>query len=240
MQDAAVKQLTLLQLQPLRAAREAKWADFLAEAGQGAPPDEAPTAAELRCLLRQLWKLRWDNQRKDVFWRLVLDGRPTAARMDMQADKCVCGVRVPGRLHHYWQCPVAQAVVHALQREMPQLQQQLLPVHVWVARAPAGWVHRGVWRVVALSAVLAMDKGRKLLYKWKQQQPHQQILQTPQQQQQVAAAVAVATLWDMLADWVGLGLYPATWALEVPAGHPFVAPVAGTLQVRPPVAPVSQ
>jgi hypothetical protein len=239
-QAATVKQLALLQLGPLRAAREAKWAGFLADAGQGAPPGEAPTAAELQRLLRRLWKLRWDNQRKEVYWRLVLDGLPNATRFAHADETCGCGAAGPGRLHHYWQCPVAQAVVQAMQAEMPQLQQQLLPVHVWLARAPAGWLHRGVWRVVALSAVLAMEKGRQLLYKWQKQSPHQPCLQLSPQQLQLAAAVAVATLWDMVADWVGLGLYPATWALEMPVGHPFVAPVAGALQVRPPVAPVQQ
>jgi hypothetical protein len=191
--------------------------------------------------LRQLWKLRWDNRRKEVFWRLTVNGLPNAARMPGSAiQNCGCGADRPGRLHHYWQCPVAQAVVHALRCEMPQLQQQLLPVHVWMARTPAGWVHKGVWRVVALSAVLAMDKGRKLLYTWQREQPHQPVVHLTQQQLQVAAAVAVATLWDMVADWVGLGLYPATWPLQVPAGHPFVAPVAGALHVRSPVAPAAQ
>jgi hypothetical protein len=85
-----------------------------------------------------------------------------------------------------------------------------------------------------------MERGRKLLYKWQQERPHQPVMHLPQQQLQVAAAVAVATLWDMVADWVGLGLYPATWPLEVPAGHPFVTPMAGALQVRPPVAPAVQ
>ena len=59
----------------------------------------------------------------------------------------------------------------------------------------------------------------------------------PQQQQQqqrslyslpgptrmlVVNRVAVATLWDMLADFVGLGLAPVTWLAEVHTQHPFM------------------
>jgi hypothetical protein len=226
--------------------REARWATFLQLAGQGATPDQAPTVADLQLMLRKLWRLRWDNERKEVLWWLVLDGLPTTERMHQgeQGYVCECGAATPGRVHHYWECPVAQAVVHALQGELPQLQQPLLRVHVWVARAPLEQLHKGVWRVVALAALNAMDTGRKLLWKWHKHPPQQVGLQSEQQRVQVASAVAVASLWDMLTDFVELGQYHATWKLEVAAGHPFIQAVPGpgpggfpVLRVRSPVAP---
>jgi hypothetical protein len=91
-----------------------------------------------------------------------------------------------------------------------------------------------------------MDKGRKLLCKWRLAAQQQQAVgYTAEQQLQVASAVAVATLWDLLTEFVEVGLFPATWVLEVPANHPFVQSVADRgpgqfprLRVRPPVAPV--
>jgi hypothetical protein len=245
-QAATVKQLTLLQLGSVQHEREARWATFLQLAGQGAAPDQAPTVADLQLMLRKLWRVRWDNERKEVLWRLVLDGLPTAERMQQGAQgyACACGAASPGRVHHYWECPVAQAVVHALQGELPQLQQPLLRMHVWVARAPLEQLHKGVWRVVALAALNAMDTGRKLLWKWHKHPPQQLGLQSEQQRVQVASAVAVASLWDMVTDFVELGQYHATWKLEVAAGHPFIQAVPGpgpggfpVLRVRPPVAP---
>jgi hypothetical protein len=247
-QAATVKQLTQLQLGPVQRAREDRWGTFLEKAGEGAPPGQAPTVADLQLLLRKLWRLRWDNERKEVLWRLVLDGLPTTERMPGASQQepytCACGVARPGRVHHFWECPVAQAVVHALQGELPQLQQPLLRMHVWVARAPLDQLHKGVWRVVALAALNAMDTGRKLLFKWHKHPPQQPGLQTQEQQVQVASAVAVASLWDLLTDFVELGLYHVTWKVEVAAGHPFIQAVPGpgpggfpVLRVRPPVAP---
>ena len=71
-------------------------------------------------------------------------------------------------LHHFWGCPVAQAVVGVLQQHLAgwfsdALQPQhvlcmVCPVAVGVVGAPA--LHKGVRRVVCLAAISAMDEGR--------------------------------------------------------------------------------
>ena len=85
---------------------------------------------------------------------------------------CVCGPvaggQPPCRRHHFWDCPVAQAVVGVLQQQLAgwfsdALQPQhvlcmVCPVVVGVAGAPA--LHKGVWRVVCLAAINTMDEGR--------------------------------------------------------------------------------
>jgi hypothetical protein len=72
--------------------------------------------SELFKLFKRLWRLPWDNQRKELFWRLSLDGLPTAARMHLLGEPCACGALAPCRRHHFWDCAVAQAVLTELHR----------------------------------------------------------------------------------------------------------------------------
>ncbi len=71
----------------------------------------------------------------------------------------------PGRGHHFWQRPVAAAVRQELQRHLPGTAAapfkvgKLPQAAVWLARTPQG-LHVGVWRVLCLAALLAMDSVR--------------------------------------------------------------------------------
>lgn len=82
----------------------------------------------------------------------------------------MCGVACPGRVHHYWDCPVAVAVMESVLSELPAAwctrpvgRPPLTMRHVWLMQRPAGpkKLHCGVWRVVCLAALNAMDVGRK-------------------------------------------------------------------------------
>lgn len=155
------------------------------------PPALQPAAApppaalpELQAALRRLWRLPWENGRKEAFWRLVYDAHPTAARLHRDAP-CACGAADtrPGRHHHFWSCPVATAVVADIQAALAQRTPAappapLAPASVWLARAPPG-VHAGVWGVVCLAAVEAMDVGRRRAWaaQQRQQQPWQRLQQ---------------------------------------------------------------
>ena len=236
-----VRQATRAQLGPLLAARGEKQVAFLQEAYAGAAPSPAQLdAASLYPVFQQLWSLPWENSRKEVYWRLTLDGLPTAARMHQgEGEPCNCGTRLPGRPHHFWECPVAQAVVGELQRVIGPQAPQLSRAQVWLLQAPQG-IHGGVWGVVCLAAIIAMEKGRKLLTKWRlaggqaggaqqgarrgagQQRPPPPLAQ----RLPAASRLAVATIWDCLQDFVGLGLAPAPWVAEVAADHPFLHSVA--------------
>jgi hypothetical protein len=119
---------------------------------------------------RKLWKLRWDNHFKEVYWRVVLNGVPTAARMPSVQRACLCGVCLPGCDHHYWHCPIAQAVVHTIVDNLPAAWCARTPgispltmQHVWLMQPPRGAkpVLTCVWRVVCLAAFNAMDVGRR-------------------------------------------------------------------------------
>jgi hypothetical protein len=224
-----VRQATSLQMQPFATARQVKHDAFLAEAHDpGVQIQHGVLFSMRRCLhalFHQLWQLKWDNARKELFWRLVLDGLPTSARMHMLGQTCACGILAPGRLHHYWECPVAQAVVHTIDTQLPQ-HHHVRRINVWLAKVPAGSdLHAGIWMVVCQAALGAMDKGRKTLSRLDlAARPGQSALirVLPLDVRiLIASKVAVATFWDLLQDFVGLGNCPEGW-LMVGQDHPFL------------------
>ncbi|KAF8062620.1 hypothetical protein HT031_003949 [Scenedesmus sp. PABB004] len=140
-------------------------------------PRELALTASVRVALRKLWRLRWDNAVKEVYWRLALDGLASAERVSRPEAVCLCGVACPGRAHHYWECPIAQAVVRAMLDSLPAEwcappadgAPRLHHEHVWLMFAPppaarragARRLHSGVWRVVCMVALAAMNTGRR-------------------------------------------------------------------------------
>ena len=179
----AVKHGTQLQLSQPGALHDQRRSKLLACATeahrQGLPGAAAAAACEasaasIALAQRKLWRLQWDNEFKEVYWRFVLNGLPTYARMGSLASQhCLCGEPGPGRLHHYWECPLAAAVVSAVEAHLPQpanlppgTRALLRPWHVWCMEPPRcrPRVHGGVWRVVCLAALNAMDYGRRKVY----------------------------------------------------------------------------
>jgi hypothetical protein len=148
-----VKAATALQLGPLLAERREKHGVFV-KAALGVPSvlhnaaEEAAVTGGVKCMataLRRLWKLRWDNKFKEIYWRLVLDGLPTAQRMHMAGNKCMCGSVCPGCVHHFWECPVAKAVIDSLLSALPATwctrpagRQPLSIQRVWLMQRPSG------------------------------------------------------------------------------------------------------
>ena len=139
--------------------------------------DEAVRVSHLQHLRRTfgwLWKLPWENTNKEIFWRLAVNGVAGAGGHDIcPRGQCPCGYamsaeeRRPGqgcllRQHYFWDCPVAVAVREQLAAALPAAQSQH---HLWIMHLPAGASHQGVWRVVCLAALLAMEHGRKALWR---------------------------------------------------------------------------
>jgi len=193
----------------------------------------------LRWILRWiLWGIPWDNYRKEFFWRFSLDGIPTAARMHLVGASCACGVVAPDRAHHYWDCPIAVAVLAELKRNLPAYAATSFHrLHVWLARVPVCTpaLHKQVWLVVCQAALLAMDKGRRVFTAIQLgcNQPPSASASLPSDLQLVIAQrVAVATFWDMLADFAGLHLYPVEWLVHVSAHHPFLGVMQDTAGSR--------
>jgi hypothetical protein len=195
------------------------------------PVGHVTTADFMLPIFRKLWALPWDNNRKEVYWRLTLDALPTAARMHQQGEACNCGVRTPGRAHHFWDCPVAVAVRSEIERGLNHGggQYSLDRHHVWLCVPPGRpGLHEGVWQVVCLAAILAMDKGRKLLTKWRMEGDlgahHNGPRPPPPLPQRIPAAsrVATTTFWDYVQDFICLGMAPATWVADITNTHPYI------------------
>ena len=134
--------------------------------------------------------------------------------MHVLGEPCaVCDHLAPDRGHHYWECPVAQAVAHsrAAQGFGRFGGEPLNRDYDWLARRPSPHLHRGVWIIVCQAALLGMGKGRRLMVAmtlgqqlaaaWFDSLPGPARLL-------VVSRVAVATFWDMLADFIGLGMAP--------------------------------
>lgn len=199
-------------------------------AGAASPPTD-----ELRALLKRLWRVRWENARKEPFWRLVHNALPTSARMGDAATPCLCGGPAPAdRAHHFWACPVAAAVVSAVSAAAAAAQPHPTPLAraaLWLARPPPA-VHRGVWQVVCLAAVAAMDHGRKRMYALSSGPPPATPLHVS------CARSSVARFWDLLSDFVALRCAPDSWRERLTPAHPFIAfdPATSTFRVHRPAA----
>ena len=127
-----------------------------------------------------------------MYWRLVLNGLASGERLHQQQCRCVCGPlpsdQPPGRHHHFWDCPIAKSVVEVLRQQLVGgwCCVPLQPHHVLFMERPRGastthTLHKGVWRVVCLAAINAMDLGRRATCH----------LGVQQQQQRAAAAAAL-------------------------------------------------
>ena len=163
-------------------------------------------------------RLPWDNQHKEVFWRLALNGLPLAARMPKDGQPCSCGTSgpLPGRMHHFWECPVAVAVVSSLEAQLGG--QLLAPPNIWLAQPPVG-VHTGAWELISLASISAMDAGRRLLYR---QASTPDADTTTINRVAAARRHAIARLFILLQDFCSLNCAPASWKAEMHTSHPFI------------------
>ena len=130
------------------------------------------------------------------------------------------------------------AVLAELKRNLPAYAATSFHrLHVWLARVPVCTpaLHKQVWLVVCQAALLAMDKGRRVFTAIQLgcNQPPSASASLPSDLQLVIAQrVAVATFWDMLADFAVLHLYPVEWLVQVHANHPFLGVMQDTAGSR--------
>lgn len=180
--NTTVQRATLLQAakdndQGVMAERHRQ---FVSEAFAGEPQPAASTGSLLRSLrdrIGESWRLKWENKRKEAWWRLHLNG------LRQFPSACPCGAGTSTRQHIAWDCPVAQAVRGELEEGLggepvlrstvwlmrnPAMPQQHQPgAAAAAAPAAANDMTAGIWQVVCLAAVDAMSLGhRQLLRMW--------------------------------------------------------------------------
>ena len=234
---------TVMQLSPVVAARRAAHARFVQEAlGIADPSVPLPVGAlsSLQCVFSRLWSsLRWENEHKEAWWRLTVDGVPLLGNSHMRGARpaaCGCG-GFPGggpdwaspRGHHFWACPVAQAVLDHLALAVGR---PVSRADVWLVQAPEA-TRQCVWDVVVLAAVSAMEGGRRFMAAAQKgvpaASPGPALLER-------AITRVVVTFWSRLRGFAALGLPRKGWDSVGPR-HPFLRVVSGVLECSRPEGP---
>ena len=224
-------------------------------------PDEVDTArAGLEAAMKVLWKLPWDNVRKETLWRLTVNGVSGAGGHDVCPSRhCLCGWAVPEgvegprqrahalRLHCFWHCPIATAVRAELIASLPA-GTRLSCAHVWLLQTPIETqLHGGAWAVVCMAAVEAMAYGRRALWAMSMEKLRRGAVDKNQSRitdffsaipraplplpdLQRASRKAAAYFWCLIQDFVCLGACP--WELD--SSHPFMGARGGKLHLNLP------
>ena len=164
-----------------------------------------------------------------------MDGVPLLGNTHLQREhpeRCGCGGYggSPGphtcspRAHHFWECPVAKAVVEQITNHVPG---PLTRAHLWLVEAPPS-VQQCVWDVVALAAITAMERARVGLRAAMGRTssaasggagPDQQAPPAPIE---VAKARAVLEFWQRLRGFAELGVPRKGWE-GVGPDHPILS-----------------
>jgi hypothetical protein len=229
--ELTVREATELQLEPERGMKEERQRKYyaLATGGSGDSPEAASAVQDW---LGRVWDTGWDNHRKEKAFLLAYNGFGTAERRRAAGERCSCGVQCPGRDHHFWDCPVATAVLDAVRLGLP-LGTSLRREHVWLGRAPGCRIDSGVWQVVAVAALGAMAKGRGFLIKEKLSLMSGD---PPPGAAEAAAAGAHAAqfFWTSLQEFVSMRQWPRGWVDQLAEGSLFLQSHGGTLVVAEP------
>jgi exonuclease III len=228
-----VRHASAMLMQPVVARRVERWRDFLVEAcdvGGNADLDHA-LVPQLQRLLAKLWKLGWHNERKVIFWRLCVNGLPFSSRFNT-GKSCVCnavGADNPGRLHHFWHCEAAQAVIGEMQQGLLQCGNIALERrHVWLMEVPTEVKQRynnsvavqQLWRVVCLAALNAMSHyfGHVM-----NAAPHaREAWQNEAGDGNARGHIAATRFREMLEEFARVGTPPKAWHRVLPADAPFL------------------
>jgi hypothetical protein len=207
----------------MQPTRRYKFIDYVADAtgsNECKLSEIMATAAykEIRDLFRQLGPIKWTNKYKEPFWKLVYNGLPLSARISQGKPCGACRAAQPGRLHHFWECPIAQTLVISIDTCFSQ---QLTREHLWLGRQPQGVFVR-VWHIVCLAAISAMDSTRRYAYTlaYPKQRSRQQRL-TPEQLTEQLNDFITRLFWETLAEFAAVCPSP-TWASSLAPDHPFL------------------
>ena len=167
--EVTVRSITTLYSAPEQAVKRGKLDKFL---DRVAPADRATWSADtMLTLLERLAKVPCGNLVKEPYWLLVYNGVHIQARYASAPDRqrpCRCTDMEPQTLRHaFWDCPVALEIRLLLELHLRDLQlippdRHLVCEEVWLAVRPVAMA-RWVWDTVVLTAIYAMDQGRRAL-----------------------------------------------------------------------------
>ena len=220
---------TRMQLQPVAEHRARLHTAYEQEARQQPPTTAADPAppSSMSATLQRLWPIKWDREHKETLWRLAVDGVPMPGNTHLRRlhpEPCGCGEYggigpqyCSPRAHHFWECPVAQAVVQQIAAHAPG---PITRANVWLAEAPAG-MQQCVWDVVALAALSAMERTRVGLRTNSRQAADPGDPNQPDQLE-TAKGRAVLDFWQRVRGFAELGTPRRGWE-GVGPDHPILS-----------------
>lgn len=230
--NLSVRLATELLLQPVRDERHSRWHAFVSEAvGEHAIASHPPAAQvnKMLALLRKLWRLGWHNGRKELYWRLIVNSLPFSARFNRRIS-CVCNngneADNPGRMHHFWDCAAAKAVVGIMERECCegvalQRQQLWLMIPPPALRARYGaqpWLPQ-LWRVVCLAALNSMWwAAQSVLQNDHSREPRTALVPRTTS---MLCTKAILQFRVLLEEFACVGRPPHAWTRLLPGDAPF-------------------
>lgn len=244
----SVRVATQLQLQAegIPKRRAALAADYVREACGWPAGTEGPLLEEK---VKGFWegqrrrwrRVKWEPVYKETLWRLALDAVPLAGNTHMRNNRvpeaCGCGGygRAAGltasspRAHHFWDCPVAQAVSRQIEGHLAG---SLHRAHVWLGSPPEG-CEQSAWDVIAMAALTAMETGRVKLRAAQRGGGAATVGEgTPLQR---ACTKAAARFWEALHSFAALGIPKKGWE-KVGACHPILSVSDGRIRCAEPLA----
>jgi hypothetical protein len=198
-----VRQGTRLLTRADQTARQERYNLWLADVDPGLPP------VDIYQVLTKLWKAPIHNKWKLPFWEVIQNAQITAERM--RADSpcgCATSALLPGRCHHFLECPPARAVYDTLEN---LLAHPNIASNIWTADPPDGYP-QNLWSIICLVAVYAIDSGRCYLYR------HTTLKGRPPDVSVGWSArnVATETMWNLL-DYYSTRLPPGQpWHAQLP------------------------
>ena len=211
-------------------------------------PHVAHTQPAFAGVLRRLWGVPCSNHIKEPLWRLSVNGVPGAGGHHIVTEHpCPCGWRVPPvpgphppgtdlaelragllRDHCFWSCPVAAAVLHEVQSGLPA-GMPLHMSHVWLVVSPCPAVMRqAVWDMVAMCALAAMWRGRRIFWKRHLQLHQDGPPHADASVQASACRTAAGLFWSFLQDFAAMHSHDVeSWPAyaSLPADHSFLCVV---------------
>ena len=178
----------------------------------------------------------------------LVHSRPVACPRPLRLGRSVCNTRkrklcfrsVTPKERECFRAAV-QAVQAAINACLAAATPAAPPVQkhqVWLALAPPG-VHSGVWDVVCLAAVRAMDKGRRALIRETLAPPNPEDPTTPDALAARCGAAAQGHFWSSLHSFASHRRIPPGWQNHCPPTHPFLFfdPAQQLLTVHRPPGP---
>ena len=188
---------------------------------------------------KRAWKISWDRKHSQILWLLAHNAIPTAERLHT-ADACFCcpSTTSPGILHHFWTCPVAQAIRNEVWQQLQNMegftQHLLLRHHLWLLECPLPSFFKPLWSIVALAALNAMDSGRRTLFRSSRTSATASIPTI----RRAAIRNSIATFWKLIAHFAANPQRSPMWS-SLPEDHPIIHwnPTTARLQLSPRILP---